>query len=101
MTVGTPDLGASTLGVGIVGCGLIGRKRAAQLPDGMRLVRCFDVDPERAGSVAAASGVPDGAAASVEELLAGPRRRPRRGRRRARQPGAARARRPSRPASTC
>ena len=40
-----------TVGVGIVGCGLIGRKRAGDLPAAMRLVGCFDVDAEPAGRV--------------------------------------------------
>jgi predicted dehydrogenase len=38
------------IGVGVVGCGLIGRKRALALPDGMELRGCFDVDHERASA---------------------------------------------------
>jgi predicted dehydrogenase len=41
-----------TVGVGIVGCGLIGQKRAANLPDGARLVACHDLDGDRAAALA-------------------------------------------------
>ena len=41
-----------TLGVSIVGCGLIGRKRAAALGEGARLVACADMDIQRARSLA-------------------------------------------------
>jgi predicted dehydrogenase len=43
-----------TPGVAIVGCGLIGRKRAAALPEG-RVVACADLDYARAESLANAS----------------------------------------------
>jgi predicted dehydrogenase len=42
-----------TLGVGIVGCGLIGHKRAASLPEGCRVVACYDIDANRSAALAA------------------------------------------------
>jgi predicted dehydrogenase len=44
-----------SLGVAIVGCGLIGRKRAAALPDG-RVVVCADLARDRAEALADAVG---------------------------------------------
>ncbi|MGC1479002.1 MAG: Gfo/Idh/MocA family oxidoreductase [Chthoniobacterales bacterium] len=40
-----------SIGLAIVGCGLIGRKRALNLPENFRLEVVCDVDPERAGSM--------------------------------------------------
>jgi predicted dehydrogenase len=58
-----------SIGVGIVGCGFIGQKRAANLPEGTRLVACHDTDPTRADALAAAH---DGVAVvtSLDELVA-------------------------------
>jgi predicted dehydrogenase len=50
------DSNDSPLGLAIVGCGLIGRKRAANLPDSFRLLYACDVDAERARGVAAVGG---------------------------------------------
>jgi predicted dehydrogenase len=44
-----------SLGVAIVGCGLIGRKRAAALPEG-RVVACADLIVDRAEALARTSG---------------------------------------------
>src|SRR5215203_4909862 len=44
-----------SLGVAIVGCGLIGRRRAAALPEG-RLVACADLALDRAEALARSSG---------------------------------------------
>jgi predicted dehydrogenase len=57
----------SPLDVGVVGCGLIGHKRTAVLGED-RLVGCYDVDPQRAGELAAAHGAT--ACDSLDELLA-------------------------------
>jgi predicted dehydrogenase len=55
----------------IVGCGLIGRKRAAALGPGARLVACADLDPARASALAAT--VPGAVAeASWERAVARP-----------------------------
>lgn len=52
----------------LVGCGLIGSKRAASLPDSVRLEGVFDVDPGRAATVAATSGA--SVAGDLDSLLA-------------------------------
>ena len=58
-----------TVGVGIVGCGLIGHKRAANLPSGSVLRACYDLDSGSAGMLAARS--PGAvAASSLHDLLA-------------------------------
>jgi predicted dehydrogenase len=56
-----------TVGVGIVGCGLIGHKRAANLPAGMRLTACHDLDADRAASLASAHGA--AAAPTVADVV--------------------------------
>lgn len=58
-----------TVGIALVGCGFIGEKRVSQLPDGARLVSCYDVDSERAAVVAARAGTSDATATSLEQLL--------------------------------
>jgi predicted dehydrogenase len=59
-----------TVGVGIIGCGLVGRKRAAALPTGARLVSVFDEDRARAAQLAESSVDDVDRAATVEQLLA-------------------------------
>jgi predicted dehydrogenase len=44
------------IGVGIVGCGLIGEKRAVNLPHTASLVACHDIDTERAATFGARFG---------------------------------------------
>lgn len=65
-----------SLGVAIVGCGLIGRKRAAALPDG-RLVACADLVVERAEALARdaarAAGTEPGAGPALHRPVAVPR----------------------------
>ena len=46
-----------TTGIGIVGCGLIGHKRAVNLPQTARLVACHDIDAERATNFGAHFGI--------------------------------------------
>jgi predicted dehydrogenase len=58
-----------TIGVGLIGCGLVGRKRAAALPEGAPLVAAFDRDISRAQAVAAAQAPSAAVAASVEALV--------------------------------
>jgi predicted dehydrogenase len=58
----------SALRVAIVGCGLIGHKRAAALDPGSTLAGCFDVAPDAAAKLAAATGAP--ALDDLDELLA-------------------------------
>ena len=55
---------------GVLGCGVIGDRRSAQLPVGAKLVACFDVNAERAASLAAKHGAV--AKASLESFLATP-----------------------------
>jgi len=60
-----------TIGVALVGCGFIGQKRAQQLPDGTRLVACYDSDAERARALAATADSAV-AAESLDAALATP-----------------------------
>ena len=61
------------LGVGVVGCGAIGGRRAGQLPHGLQLAACYDVDRARAEELTRTAGTPSTAvASSVEELLDDP-----------------------------
>jgi predicted dehydrogenase len=48
---------SNVLGVGIIGCGLIGKKRAASLGVGGRLIACADIDLSRAEELAQRFGV--------------------------------------------
>ncbi len=59
-----------TVGVAVVGCGLIGRKRAAALPEGFELVAAYDEIPERAAELAAAAPATVVAARTLDEALA-------------------------------
>jgi len=58
-----------TVGVGIIGCGLVGRKRAAALPTGARLVSVFDQDRARASELIAGRVEDVDRATTVEQLL--------------------------------
>jgi predicted dehydrogenase len=58
------------LGVGIIGCGLIGKKRAASLGVGGRLVACADINLSRAEELAQCFGVL--ALSNWQELLSLP-----------------------------
>jgi predicted dehydrogenase len=58
-----------TIGVGLIGCGLVGRKRAAALPDGATLVAAFDRDISRAQAIAETQAPSAEVAASVDALV--------------------------------
>ncbi len=55
---------------GILGCGVIGERRGSQLPSGVEIAACYDVNPERASSLAGKLG--GVASKSLEELFATP-----------------------------
>ena len=55
------------IGIGIVGCGLIGHKRAVNMPPRARLVACHDIDPRRAESFGNQFGVD--VAATLDDLV--------------------------------
>ena len=55
---------------GVIGCGTIGERRSAQLPEGVKVVSCFDVNKERATALAAKLGAKP--ASSLDELLSTP-----------------------------
>ena len=56
MTVANGSIPKKIFGIGIVGCGLIGKKRAACLGRGGRLVACADLQLSRAEEIAAQFG---------------------------------------------
>jgi predicted dehydrogenase len=58
-----------TIGVGLIGCGLVGRKRAAAIPAGARLISAFDLDPSRASALAEACAPNAEVAANVGQLV--------------------------------
>lgn len=55
--------------VALVGCGLVGAKRAASLPPGVRVVSVFDVDEARAQRIASSLAPPAMLARSAEEAI--------------------------------
>src|SRR5713101_4798395 len=58
-----------TIGVAIVGCGLIGRKRAANLPAGTSLIACYDTDFARARDLSATATGEPAVAPTLHALL--------------------------------
>jgi predicted dehydrogenase len=62
------ELNAKQVRFAIVGCGLIGGKRAANLPPGSLTAVC-DLIPERAAALAAKAGPPCVATTSLEQML--------------------------------